>query len=134
MGQHDTTAPILIADDSPTICKVLSAALQPLKRPITIAPNGMATMRLAMQNRPALCILDCDLGAGDLKGEVIARTLVGQGVPVLLYSTLEEKKLRELAAAIGCDYHCKTGTSLPMVREHVRKLIEGESHECPIRQ
>lgn len=128
MGQ-DNTSPIIITDDSPTIRTLLTTILKPLNHPIAIAPNGMATVRLAMQNRPALCILDCDLGEGDLKGDAIARTLVGQGVPVLLYSTLEEKKLKELAEKIGCAYHCKIGTTLPMVREHVRKLIERGNHE-----
>ena len=126
----DTKAPIIVADDSPTICMALCAVLQPLKHPITIAPSGMATMRLAMQNRPALCILDYDLAQGDLKGDAIARLLVEQGVPVLLYSTLEESKLRELAGKIGCAYHCKVGTTMLMVKEHVRKLIEGEGNEC----
>jgi len=122
--------PIIITDDSPTIRMTLSTALQPLKRPIILAPNGVATMRLAMQHRPALCILDYDLSDGDLKGDAIARTLVGQNVQVMLYSTLEESKLQELGSKIGCAWHCKMGTTLVMVREHVRKLIEGEGHEC----
>ena len=129
MGQ-DTKAPILITDDSPTICTTLSMVLQPLGHPVLISPNGMATMRLAMQNRPAICILDYDLSDGDLKGDAIARLLVAQGVPVMLYSTLEPKKLAELADKIGCAWHCKVNTTFPMVREHIRKLIEGEGREC----
>jgi len=127
---YDTTAPIIITDDSPTICMALSAALQPLKHPIIIAPSGMSTVRLAMQHRPALCILDIDMSEGDVKGDVIAHTLTSQGMRVMLYSTLEERKLAELAARIGCAYHCKVSTTMGMVREHVRKLIEGENHEC----
>jgi CheY-like chemotaxis protein len=121
-------APILVTDDSPTICMMLSAALQPLKYPIVIAPNGMATVRLAMQNRPALCILDIELGAGDCKGDSIARAIVEQNIPVLLYSTLSPEKLQALAKSLGCEWHCKVGTSLLLVREHVRKIIEGHHH------
>lgn len=130
MGE-DKKAPILITDDSPTICMALSAALQPLKHPIIIAPSGMSTVRLAMQNRPALCILDIDMSQGDIKGDVIAYTLVEGGMRVMLYSTLEERQLAELAKKIGCAYHCKMGTTIGMVREHVRKLIEGETDGSP---
>ena len=124
------TAPIIIADDSPTICKMLAAALTPLGHPIIIAPDAMSTVRLAMQNRPALCILDLDM-PGDADGSIVGRTLKRLQVKVLLYSSLEESELKKLAAELGCECHCKVGTTLPMVREHVRKLIGEQSDDSP---
>ena len=127
MGTADK-APIILADDSPTICKMLATILAPLGHPIIIAPDAMNTVRLAMQNRPALCILDLDM-PGDADGAIVARTLKRMQIKVLLYSSREECKLKELAAELGCDWHCKIGTTMAVVREHVRKLIEGETNE-----
>ena len=83
------TPEILIADDSKSNRLSLAATVISMDVDIIVATNGLETIRLAMEHKPALIILDVDMP--DMDGYQVMNQLSGNGrtnnIPVILMET-----------------------------------------------
>lgn len=78
-----TTRPILIAEDNGATRKMMRLALQAEGYSVVEAENGESALRVAVEQSPAIVLLDCKLP--DMDGFEVARRLhaVAPGLPIL---------------------------------------------------
>ncbi len=118
---------ILIADDDPTVVKILVATLRTEGFRLSTAPDGKAALRMARAERPALILLDWHMPG--LEGVEVTRALRADAdpslrdVPVVLITaeTGPENTAAGFAAGVT-DYLTKPFTP-PLVRARVRAWL-----------
>ena len=93
---------VLIVDDEPQICRLLTVTLEANAYRVLVAANGLDGVVLAAQHRPALVILD--IGLPDLSGqEVLRRLREWSNMPIIVLSVLDEDKGKVAALDAGAD-------------------------------
>ena len=94
----------LIADDSPTIQRVIKLALADENVDIVVAGTGKHAIKQMGSNRPALVLADTRMpdGTGYEVAEFVATNSVGKPVPVVLMSGAFETLDEQRAKAAGC--------------------------------
>jgi CheY-like chemotaxis protein len=115
---------ILVADDDPTIVRLLTLALEPDGFRVVTASDGKAALHLARVERPALILLDWQMPGSD--GIEVTRALrqetdpVLRDVPVVLITAQSGAENTALGFAAGVtDYLTK-----PFRAAHVRARVQ----------
>jgi two-component system copper resistance phosphate regulon response regulator CusR len=87
-GQHEAVARILVVDDEPRICRLVSRVLERDGHSVTVAATGPEAIRLAAEEDFALVVLDLILPG--TSGLDVLRTLVAErpGQRVLMLSAI----------------------------------------------
>lgn len=95
---------LLIADDSPTIQRVIKLALADENVDIVVAGTGRHAIKQIESNWPALVLADTRMpdGTGYEVAEFIASKSVGKSIPVVLMSGAFETLDEQRAKAAGC--------------------------------
>ncbi|MGV3523575.1 MAG: hybrid sensor histidine kinase/response regulator [Candidatus Sericytochromatia bacterium] len=106
----DTTADILIVDDTPANLQVLSQVLKESGHKVRAVPSGMLALR-AVENRPPDLIL-LDINMPEMDGYTVCQTLKAQPetaeIPVIFISALSETLDKIKAFELGAvDYMTK---------------------------
>lgn len=100
---------VLLVDDSATVRAALSARLADRGYPVRAARSLMETARLLEEFDPEIVVTDVRMP--NVEGDELCRRIkqhMARVVPVLLYSSLPDAELSELARAAGADgYICK---------------------------
>jgi len=120
-------APVLVADDDPTVCALVSEALGNYGLPCRVARNAAETLELVRNLRPSLLVLDINLP--DLDGfEVLMRLQrepLTRGLPVVLLSVRQQEADVLRGFALGAsDYVVKPFGPLELVAR-LRRLLRG---------
>lgn len=115
---------ILIVEDSSEISKVISYALTNANYEIDSAHNGEEGVKMAVDNRYDLILLDLVM-PGKSGFEVLKDLrLLGLNTPIIVYSNLQESFTRDEAIKMGAiDYFEKSSTSLDDVVERINRFI-----------
>jgi len=118
-------APILVADDDPTMCVLVSETLGNYGLPCRLARDGAETLELVEKLRPSLLILDINLP--DVDGFEVLMQLqqgpAGQNLPVVLLSARQQEADVLRGFALGAsDYVVKPFSPLELVAR-VRRLL-----------
>jgi two-component system KDP operon response regulator KdpE len=93
---------VLIVDDEPQICRLLTVTLEANGYRVSSAVTGNEGLVLAAQHRPALIILD--IGLPDLPGnEVLSRLREWSNAPVIILSVQGDEKGKVAALDAGAD-------------------------------
>ena len=93
---------ILIADDDPHICEVITFALQQANMRVTQANDGQQALQKFTQSQPDLIILD--IGMPELDGiEVCKNIRKTSDIPILFLSSRDDEIDRIIGLEIGAD-------------------------------
>jgi CheY-like chemotaxis protein len=114
---------ILIADDDPTIVRLLTLTLQPQGFRLLTANDGETALRMARAERPALVLLDWEMPGAD--GIAVTRALRAdadaelRGVPIVLITGLAGGE----NTAVGFEAGVTDYLTKPFQPSHVRTRV-----------
>jgi CheY-like chemotaxis protein/phosphoribosyl 1,2-cyclic phosphodiesterase len=118
---HEEAATILIADDDPTIVRLLTLTLEPQGFRLLTASDGETALRIAREERPALVLLDWQMPGAD--GIAVTRALRADAalrdVPVVLITGLSGDE----HTAAGFDAGVTDYLTKPFQPSHVRTRV-----------
>jgi two-component system phosphate regulon response regulator PhoB len=130
-------ARILVIEDEPDLREVLQYNLTQAGHRSAVAPTGEAGLKLALEMRPDLVLLDLMLP--DVSGTVVAKSLrrdpKTQGVPIIMVTAKAEEVDRIVGFELGADDYVvkpfsvrelllRIDAVLRRGRTHERRLIE----------
>jgi len=116
-------AKVLVVDDEPNICALLSATLRLVEFEVQVAHSGREALAAAEQYQPDLVVLDVMLP--DLDGFEVARKLreKGQNTPVLFLTARHSVEDRISGLTVGADDYVTKPFSLEEVVLRIRAIL-----------
>lgn len=116
-------AKVLVVDDEPNICALLSATLRLVEFEVQVARSGREALAAAEQHQPDLVVLDVMLP--DLDGFEVARKLreKGQNTPVLFLTARHSVEDRISGLTVGADDYVTKPFSLEEVVLRIRAIL-----------
>jgi two-component system, OmpR family, response regulator len=117
------TAKVLVVDDEPNICALLSATLRLVEFDVRVADSGHRALLAAAEFEPDLIVLDVMLP--DLDGFDVAKRLraAGSRVPVLFLSARDALEDRLSGLSAGADDYVTKPFSLEEVVLRIRAIL-----------
>jgi two-component system OmpR family response regulator len=116
---------VLVVDDEPNICALLSATLRLIDFEVRIAYGGHEALAAAAEFEPDLVVLDVMMP--DLDGFQVARQLRtatdGRGVPVLFLTARDAVEDRISGLTVGADDYVTKPFSLEEVVLRIRAIL-----------
>jgi two-component system, OmpR family, response regulator len=115
---------VLVVDDEPNICALLSATLRLVDFDVRVASGGFEALTAAEDFAPDLVVLDVMLP--DLDGFQVARRLRasrGPGVPVLFLTAKDAVEDRISGLTVGADDYVTKPFSLEEVVLRIRAIL-----------
>ncbi|MFK3983972.1 response regulator transcription factor [Micromonospora sp. NPDC050397] len=116
---------VLVVDDEPNICALLSATLRLIDFEVRIAYGGHEALAVAAEFEPDLVVLDVMMP--DLDGFQVARKLRttgdGRGVPVLFLTARDAVEDRISGLTVGADDYVSKPFSLEEVVLRIRAIL-----------
>ena len=117
---------VLILDDSEIVLETTGMALGEAGFEVVKAQSLVEFDRLLTKGRPDIILTDIKMPeiSGDNVCSVLKQKHDTKDIPIILFSTLEEEELAQLAQTSGADgYVCK-GEGMAEIVKHVRALAE----------
>jgi two-component system, OmpR family, response regulator len=116
-------AKVLVVDDEPNICALLSATLRLVEFEVQVAYSGREALAAAEHYQPDLVVLDVMLP--DLDGFEVARKLreKGQNTPVLFLTARHSVEDRISGLTVGADDYVTKPFSLEEVVLRIRAIL-----------
>ncbi|MGN9913199.1 response regulator transcription factor [Phytohabitans sp. LJ34] len=115
---------VLVVDDEPNICALLSATLRLIDFDVRVAGGGHEALATAVEFEPDLVVLDVMLP--DLDGFQVAQRLragSGPGVPVLFLTARDAVEDRISGLTVGADDYVTKPFSLEEVVLRIRAIL-----------
>ena len=116
---------VLVVDDSPTMRKMVKAALSPLQSRFGEAANGLEAIEQLALQRYDLMVLD--LNMPDMHGlEVIQYTRTYESyrdLPIVVLTTRSEEETRRTVLAAGANRYCTKPFQAQDLLAAVRELL-----------
>jgi two-component system OmpR family response regulator len=115
---------VLVVDDEPNICALLSATLRLIRYDVRVADTGRGALVAAEEFEPDLIVLDVMLP--DLDGFQVAQRLRaggGRGVPVLFLTARDALEDRISGLTVGADDYVTKPFSLEEVVLRIRAIL-----------
>ncbi|BCB86272.1 response regulator transcription factor [Phytohabitans suffuscus] len=115
---------VLVVDDEPNICALLSATLRLIDFEVRVASGGHEALATAVEFEPDLVVLDVMLP--DLDGFQVAQRLragPGPGVPVLFLTARDAVEDRISGLTVGADDYVTKPFSLEEVVLRIRAIL-----------
>jgi two-component system, OmpR family, response regulator len=115
---------VLVVDDEPNICALLSATLRLIDFDVRVAGGGHEALATAVEFEPDLVVLDVMLP--DLDGFQVAQRLragSGPGVPVLFLTARDTVEDRISGLTVGADDYVTKPFSLEEVVLRIRAIL-----------
>src|ERR1044072_5048762 len=116
---------VLIADDSPTLRRIVSTVLERAGYRIVIAEDGGEAVQAAFRSQPDAIILDVQMPR--LSGYVAARLLKDDWqtteIPILLLTSLDAASDRYWGAQTGADRFLTKDFEAPQLVEAVHEVL-----------
>jgi two-component system, OmpR family, response regulator len=123
---------VLVVDDEPNICALLSATLRLLEFDVRVAGGGHEALAVAAEFEPDLVVLDVMLP--DLDGFQVAQRLrsgPGPHVPVLFLTARDAVEDRISGLTVGADDYVTKPFSLEEVVLRIRAILRRSQVEPP---
>ncbi|MBI2196599.1 response regulator [Candidatus Daviesbacteria bacterium] len=120
------TKKILVIEDETILLELLADKFKDSGFAVNTAQSAEAGIRLALQNRPDLILLDVILPKMDglTMLKKLRRDEWGKGVPVIILSNLNDQRKVSEAMKIGVyDFLVKSNVKLADVVEQVRNVL-----------
>ncbi len=107
------TKTILVIDDSEIVLGVTRSLLEGAGYSVITHSRSTGSVALILQTKPDLVLLDVNMPSvrGDMVARMSSATRLATGTVVVLYSTLSEYELKNLASECGADGYVKKGGS-----------------------
>ena len=130
---------VLIADDSPTLRRIVSSVLERAGYTIVIAEDGVEAVQAAFRSQPDAIILDVQMPR--LSGYVAARLLKDDwqttDIPLVLLTSLDAASDRYWGAQTGADRFLTKDFEAPQLVEALAEVLraadEGRGGRPPLR-
>lgn len=120
---------VLVVDDSPTMRKMVMAALAPLDATFGEATNGLEALEQLALSHYDLMVLDMNMP--DMHGlEVLAHTRAleqYQDMPILVLTTRNDAETRQAAVDAGANHYQTKPFAPPTLLNVVQELLEQRS-------
>jgi two-component system, OmpR family, phosphate regulon response regulator OmpR len=100
--EHDTPARVLVVDDEPQIVDIVVRYLQDDGFLVTTATEGTEGVKIALEQRPDLIVLDLNL-PGLHGSEVLRRVRAVYDVPIIMLTSRVDEVDRVVGLEIGAD-------------------------------
>ncbi|MFC1654952.1 PleD family two-component system response regulator [Myxococcota bacterium] len=117
---------VLILDDSEIVLETTAMALTEAGFEVVKAQSLVEFDRLLTKGRPDIILTDIKMPeiTGDDVCGVLKQKHDTKNIPIILFSTMEDEELAQLAEKSGADgYVCK-GEGMEEIVKHVRALAE----------
>jgi DNA-binding response OmpR family regulator len=105
---------ILVVDDEPEICKLLSSFLKAKKFSVNVAANGRQALEELKKNKPDLIILDVkmpEMGGFELLKRLKSNPLYST-IPVIMLTVQSESRHVDKGVCLGADFYLPKPFSL----------------------
>ncbi len=116
---------VLIADDSPTLRRIVSSVLERAGYTIVIAEDGVEAVQAAFRSQPDAIILDVQMPR--LSGYVAARLLKDDwqttDIPLVLLTSLDAASDRYWGAQTGADRFLTKDFEAPQLVEALAEVL-----------
>lgn len=127
--QEDRRAPFaLILEDHPLVAASLAACVRECdsELKVDIAESLAAALRI-LARRPAPLLIVTDLTLTDAQGTQAVRRMrvLAPQCPMLVFTALDDSKLRSEAKALGATAYLIKSTSIRLLRDEIRAVIGG---------
>ena len=118
---------VLILDDSPIVLELVGDALESMGWEALIAPD-LAQLEKCLAERPDLLVIDVNMpeAYGDDVGAVL-RDVRGMDVPMVLFSSLDERELAARADEGGFSDYVSKAAGVEVLVSRIRALLERPS-------
>jgi CheY-like chemotaxis protein len=120
------SARILVADDDPTIRRLMTVFLRTLGYTPIVAADGEEALRSALSERPDLVISDVhmpELGGLELTRRMRAHPALA-GIPILLFSASIGQADENLWRSAGADGFVVKPPTLAVLREKLDQMLK----------
>lgn len=122
---------ILLADDEPSIIKMVGKRLEIEGFEVLVAMDGQKALQRAQEESPDLIILDLMLPK--LSGYTVCTTLKQdvryQKIPIVMFSAKAQEKDEQLGLACGANAYLRKPFKAQELLEQIRALIGGAPAE-----
>lgn len=122
MGRPKT---ILIADDEPSVIKIVGMRLRANGYQVIAAHDGAQTVELAHQEKPDLIILDIKMP--DKDGYTIFEELKASpntmSIPIVFFSALPPEQAQDKATQLGADGFISKSADPDEILAHINKVF-----------
>src|SRR6478672_3427932 len=116
---------VVIADDSPTLRRIVSTVLERAGYTVVQAEDGVEAVQAVLRVQPDAVVLDVQMPR--VSGYVAARLLKDdwqtQDIPILLLTSLDAASDRYWGAHAGADRYLTKDFEAPQLVEAVRETI-----------
>jgi len=118
---------VMVVDDSVVVLEHLRFTLERAGHVVTTRDSALGTMSIVMDTRPDVLILDVSMPT--LDGDRLATAISGlrRDIVLILHSSLEEWKLRELAKATGAHGFISKGPDTRKFLAEFDRIVCGNS-------
>src|SRR5580704_15926492 len=117
---------VVIADDSPTLRRILTSVLSKEGFEIVLAEDGVSTVQQVFRTMPDVVVLDVQMPR--VSGYVAARLLKDDwqtaDIPIILLTSLDAASDRYWGAQTGADRYFTKDFEAPQLVTAVREVIE----------
>src|ERR1700761_6709339 len=117
---------VVIADDSPTLRRILTSVLTKEGFEVVVAEDGVAAVQQVFANMPDAVVLDVQMPR--VSGYVAARLLKDDwqpaDIPVILLTSLDAASDRYWGAQAGADRYFTKDFEAPQLVSAVREVID----------
>lgn len=120
-----TTPWVLLTDDSPTVCQMLSGLLKRDGHEAQALDNYLELPRLLRETPPSLIVLDLERPGG-LSGAALGRFVRSYEVkktPILVFSSLPKEERLRILRLVGADATVGKDESLEVLRMAMLQLL-----------
>lgn len=120
---------VVIADDSPTLRRIVSSVLKGEGYDVVAVEDGMQAVRTVFRTQPDAVILDVQMPR--VSGYVAARLLKGDwqtaDIPIVLLTTLDAASERYWGAQTGAERYLTKDFEAPELARAVREVVEASA-------
>jgi DNA-binding response OmpR family regulator len=116
---------ILIADDEPSVVKILGMRLRANGYQVIAAHDGARTIELAQQEKPDLIVLDVKMPGknGYSVFQDLREAVCTMSIPVVFFSALPPEQAREKAIQLGADGFVSKSTDPDVILTRIKEIL-----------
>ena len=117
---------ILIADDEPSVVKILGMRLKANGYQVIAANDGARTIELAHQEKPDLIVLDVKMPGknGYSVFQDLREAVCTMSIPVVFFSALPPEQAEEKVAQLGADGFISKSADPDEILTKIKKILK----------
>ncbi len=125
-----TAKKILIADDEPSVVKILGKRLRENGYKIIAANDGARTIELVQREKPDLIVLDIRMPEknGYTVFQDLRESICARSIPIVFFTALSPEEAKEKATQLGADGFVPKSAGTEEVVVRIRDIFDRIEH------